>query len=290
VTVRSDVLDARQASELVAVAVTALFVPGDRPERFSKAAASGAGVVIVDLEDAVAPANKANALAAVIDALTRVELRALVRINPLGTESSKAEIVALLNVARQAKHGILGLVIPKAEDGKALRNLASRCEMLGLAVVPLIETAVGVVGAAAIAGISGVTRLSFGAIDYALDIDAGSDDRFLDHARSALVVSSRAVGIPAPLDSPATDIKEANKVQASAKLARGFGFGGKLCIHPSQVAVVNRCFRPGPDEIEWAESVVSAADGASQIDGQMVDRPVIERAERILARVRREKS
>lgn len=288
-TVRNDVLDTRQASELVAAAVTALFVPGDRPERFSKAAASGAGLVIVDLEDAVSPANKANALAAVISALTRVDMRALVRINPLGTESSKAEIVALLNVARQPKHGLLGLVIPKAEDSTAFRNLASRCEILDLAVVPLIETAVGVVGAAAIAGISGVTRLSFGAIDYALDIDAGSDDRFLDHARSALVVSSRAVGLPAPLDSPATDIKEVDKVQASAKLARGFGFGGKLCIHPSQVAVVNQSFRPGPDEVEWAESLVSAADGASQIDGRMIDRPVIERAQRILARVRREK-
>ncbi|MBE4717890.1 CoA ester lyase [Pseudarthrobacter sp. AB1] len=285
---QSDVLFETPGIELVAAAVTALFVPGDRPERFAKAAASGAGVVIADLEDAVAPVNKAKALAAVVDSLTRVDLRALVRINPLGTESSKAEIVALLNVARQAKHGLLGLVIPKAEDSLALRNLASRCELLDLAVVPLIETAVGVIGAADVAGISGITRLSFGAIDYALDIDAGTDDRFLDHARSALVVSSRAAGIPAPLDSPAIYIKEIEKVQTSAKLARGFGFGGKLCIHPSQVPVVNQAFRPGPDEVEWAESVVSAAGGASQIEGQMIDRPVIERAQRILARTRKE--
>lgn len=284
-----EVLLETQGRELVAAAVTALFVPGDRPERFAKAAASGADVVIVDLEDAVATENKAKALTAAVDSLSRVDLRALVRINPLGTESSKAEIAAVLDVAQRARHGLLGLVIPKAEDSLALRNLASRCKMLDLAVVPLIETAVGVMGAAEIAGITGVTRLSFGAIDYALDIDAGSDDRFLDHARSALVVSSRAAGIPAPLDSPAIYIKEVDKVQASAKLARGFGFGGKLCIHPSQVAVVNQSFRPGLDEVEWAESVVSAAGGASQIEGQMIDRPVIERAQRILARARKEK-
>ncbi|WP_309076438.1 CoA ester lyase [Paenarthrobacter sp.] len=278
-----------QGQELVAAAVTALFVPGDRPERFAKAAASGTDVVIVDLEDAVAPENKAKALAAAVDSLTRGELRALVRINPLGTETSNTEIVALLGVAQQARHGLLGLVIPKAEDSMALRNLASRCDMLDLAVVPLVESAVGVVGAAEIAGISGVTRLSFGAIDYALDIDAGSDDRFLDHARSALVVSSRAAGIPAPLDSPAIFIKETDKVQASANLARGFGFGGKLCIHPSQVPVVSQSFRPAPVEVQWAESVVSAGSGASQIEGQMIDRPVIERAQRILARARKEK-
>lgn len=284
-----NVLLETQGQELVAAAVTALFVPGDRPERFAKAAGSGADIVIVDLEDAVAPENKEQALAAAVDALNRADLHALVRINPLGTASSKAEIAALLNVARQPGHGLLGLVIPKAEDSMALRNLSSRCDMLDLAVVPLIESAVGVLGAAEIAGISGVTRLSFGAIDYALDIDAGSDDRFLDHARSALVVSSRAAAIPKPLDSPAIHIKETGKVQASAKLARGFGFGGKLCIHPSQVPVVNQAFRPDADEVEWAESVVSAVGGASQIEGQMIDRPVIERAQRILARARKEK-
>lgn len=284
-----DVVLETQGRELVAAAVTALFVPGDRPDRFAKAAASGTDVVIVDLEDAVAPENKAKALTAAVDSLTRGELCALVRINPLGTESSNAEIIALLDVAQQAKHGLLGLVIPKAEDSMALRNLARRCDTLDLAVIPLVESAVGVVGAAEIARIPGVTRLSFGAIDYALDIDAGSDDRFLDHARSALVVSSRAAGIPAPLDSPAIFIKETDKVQASANLARGFGFGGKLCIHPSQVPIVSQSFRPAPVEVQWAESVVSAGGGASQIEGQMIDRPVIERAQRILARARKEK-
>ena len=283
-------LSETRGREAVAAAVTALFVPADRPDRFAKAAASGAGVVIVDLEDAVAPECKGQALAAAVESLSGPDLRALVRINPLGTKSSKAEIVALLEVAQQARHGLLGLVVPKAEDGTALRSLAARCDLLDLAVVPLIESAVGLQAAAGIAGIPGVTRLAFGAIDYALDIDAGSDDRFLDYARSVLVVSSRAAGIPAPLDSPSTHIKEASKVQVSAKLARGFGFGGKLCVHPSQVPEVEQAFRPGPEEVEWASSVVSAVGGASQIDGQMIDRPVIERAQRILARTNGEKS
>ena len=102
------------------------------------------------------------------------------------------------------------------------------------------------------------------------------------------MISSRAGGIAAPLDSPAIYIKETDKVRASAQLAQGFGFGGKLCIHPAQVPVVNDAFRPGMDEVSWAQSVVSAVGGASQIEGQMIDKPVIERAERILARASKE--
>jgi citrate lyase subunit beta / citryl-CoA lyase len=289
VTGKTEVLLETQPSHVTATAVTALFVPGDRPERFAKAAQSGAGVVIVDLEDAVAQGNKQTALAAAVESLSRMDMQALIRINSLGTEHSKAEVAGLLDLAQHAGHGLLGLVVPKAEDNVALRNLAERCEMLSLAVIPLIETAAGVIGATEIARISGVTRLSFGAIDYALDIDAGSDDRFLDHARSALVVASRAAGIPAPLDSPAIHIKETARVEASAKLARGFGFGGKLCIHPAQIATVHQAFRPDNEEIQWATSVISAADGACQIEGQMIDRPVIERAQRILARAEMEK-
>jgi citrate lyase subunit beta/citryl-CoA lyase len=153
-----------------------------------------------------------------------------------------------------------------------------------LAFVPLIESALGVVHALEIASIDAVTRLAFGAIDFALDIDADGGDRFLDHARAQLVLVSRAAGVAAPLDSPSVEIKDVAMIAESARTARNFGFGGKLCIHPVQLAPVAGAFTPTEAEIRWAESVVGAEGAAAQIAGQMVDRPVIERAKKILTR------
>lgn len=274
-------------AETVASAVTALFVPGDRPERFAKAAAAGAGVVIIDLEDAVAPDAKAAALAAALEALspdTRGEsVRALVRVNPADSDQYDAETTALLAAAGTPGSGLLGIVVPKAEESGALGELRAR--MPGhLALVPLIESATGVVNAVELARVAGVTRLAFGAVDFALDINADGGDRFLDPARAQLVLASRAGGIAAPLDSPSTDIRDAGKVAESARLARNFGFGGKLCIHPSQLAAVHGAFAPSEADIQWARSVISAEGGAVQLDGQMIDRPVTERAKRILQR------
>ncbi|MEV8148543.1 CoA ester lyase [Arthrobacter sp. NPDC080073] len=268
-------------------AVSALFVPGDRPERFEKAIAAGPGVVIIDLEDAVAQDAKASALASVLKAIApdvgTGHVRALVRVNPKGSDQYDAEITALLAAAEAPGTGLLGVVVPKSEDAVALRQL--RADMPGhLALVPLIESAAGVVNSVELASVSGVTRLAFGAIDFALDINADSGDRFLDHARAQLVLASRAAGIAAPLDSPSTEITDINRVADSARLARNFGFGGKLCIHPAQLATVHGAFAPTEAEIRWARSVVDAEGAAAQVDGQMIDRPVTERAKRILQR------
>ncbi|BAS06765.1 citrate lyase subunit beta-like protein, mitochondrial [Arthrobacter sp. Hiyo4] len=174
-------------------------------------------------------------------------------------------------------------MVPKAEDVALLHALA-RTLPNDLAFVPLIESALGVVHALEIASIDAVTRLAFGAIDFALDIDADGGDRFLDHARAQLVLVSRAAEIAAPLDSPSVEIKDVAMIAASARTARNFGFGGKLCIHPVQLAPVVEAFTPTEAEISWAQSVVGAEGAAAQIAGQMVDRPVIERAKKILTR------
>jgi citrate lyase subunit beta/citryl-CoA lyase len=279
------------ATETVAAAVTALFVPGDRPERFAKAAAAGAGVVIIDLEDAVAPAAKSAALAAAMEAVAPSDgsagVGALVRVNPQGSGHYDADITLLLSAARTPGSGLLGIVVPKAEDAGALRQL--RADMpKHLALVPLVESALGVVNAVELARVPGVTRLAFGAIDFALDIDADGGDRFLDHARSQLVLASRAAGIAAPLDSPSIDIKDPSRVAESARLARNFGFGGKLCIHPTQLTTVHDAFAPTEADVEWAQSVIGAEGGAAQVDGRMIDRPVTERAKRILQRAGKE--
>lgn len=279
------------ATATVAAAVTALFVPGDRPERFAKAAAAGAGVVIIDLEDAVAPAAKSAALTAAVEAVAPSDggaaVRALVRVNPQGMRQYDADITLLLSAAQAPGSGLIGIVVPKAEDAGALRQLHADMPK-HLALVPLIESALGVVNAVELARVPGVTRLAFGAIDFALDIDAYGGDRFLDHARSKLVLASRAAGIAAPLDSPSTDIKDTARVAESARLARNFGFGGKLCIHPAQLATVHGAFAPTEADVEWALSVIGSAGGAAQVDGQMIDRPVTERAKRILQRAGKE--
>ncbi|NMR31617.1 HpcH/HpaI aldolase/citrate lyase family protein [Crystallibacter degradans] len=275
------------AAATVRGAVTALFVPGDRPERFAKAAASGADVVIIDLEDAVAAADKACARQEAVAALTAFGakgsqgVRALVRVNAQDTAEYDDDIQALLALASQPGHGLLGVMLPKAEDPEQVAELAAK---LPVPLVALVESALGLVNAVELARVPGVERLAFGAIDFALDIDADGSDRVLDHARAQLVVASRAAGIAPPLDSPSTDIRDTAAVAASAKLGRGFGFGGKLCIHPAQLTAVSAAFTPSPEEIAWARKILATDGGAVQMDGQMVDRPVIDRARRIIER------
>jgi citrate lyase subunit beta/citryl-CoA lyase len=275
---------AATGAEVVAAAVTALFVPGDRPERFAKAAASGAEVVIIDLEDAVAADDKAAALASAVEGMAGGGVRALVRVNPANSARHEAEITALLDLAASPVHGLLGIILPKAEDPELLARLSKRFPA-DQAIVPLIESATGIYHAVDIARIPGITRLAFGALDYALDVNAEGGDRFLDHARSQIVVASRVAGIAAPLDTPSTEISDSSRIADSARLSRNFGFGGKLCIHPGQLSTVRAAFAPTKEEISWARSVIEAEGRAVQVAGQLVDRPVTERAKRILLRV-----
>jgi citrate lyase subunit beta/citryl-CoA lyase len=276
--------------QLVAAALTALFVPGDRPDRFDRAIASGADLVIIDLEDAVAPEAKADALRAVKVALIpghKPATRALVRINAAGTETHDTEIRSLLNIAEEPGHGLRGLMLAKAEDPAVVARLATAFSAAAggpLALVLLVESALGVANSVELARIPGVTRLAVGAIDLALDLDAEADSPVLDYARAQIVVASRAAGIAAPLDSPSIAITDLHSVEQSARTGRGFGFSGKLCIHPAQLKPVRTAFTPTEEQITWARSVVSAGDAAVQVAGQMIDKPVTERARRILHR------
>lgn len=265
---------------------TALFVPGDRPERFAKAAAAGAGLVILDLEDAVAAAAKDAAREEVLAALRdsrRTGLRAVVRVDPVGAPHHEAQVEALLELTGDDA-GVLGIMLPKAEDPSVLAPLARRCAQAGAGMIALIESAAGVLAAVELAAVEGLTRLAFGAVDYCLDIDADPAlEEVLDHPRAVLVLASRAAGLPAPLDTPSTAIRDLAPVQRSARRGRAFGMGGALCIHPAQVPVVETAVAPSEQQIRWARTVLVAEGGAAQVDGAMVDRPVLERARRILA-------
>lgn len=254
-----------------------LFVPGDRSDRFDKAAASGADLVICDLEDAVAPDAKALAREQVGDWLSRGHL-ACVRINSLESRWYEQDCAALLGIK-----GLLAVMVPKAESAEKIIALS---EALGAStpIIALIETALGVHRALEIAQATGVARLAFGTIDFSLDIQADDSDSALLNARSSLVLASRVAGISAPIDGVTTQFDDPTSAGADATKARGLGFSGKLCIHPGQIAPVNSAFLPTPDQVRQAHRVISSlgAAGVGQMDGQMIDKPVIERARIIL--------
>ena len=258
-----------------------LFVPGDRPERFAKALASGADAVVVDLEDAVAPAAKDAARAAVAALLTHSPqaARCVVRINDETTLAFDADLQML------AACGAAAVMLPKAERPHTLARLRAACP--GIAVLPLVESARGMLEARALAGVPGVQRLVFGTLDYALDLDLGTDPLALDAGHAQLALVSRAAGLESPVAGVTPALDDEAQLLADFARARQHGFGAKLCIHPKQVAPLHAALVPAPDELAWARRVLQASEGAPgavQLDGRMVDRPVIERARRIVAR------
>jgi citrate lyase subunit beta/citryl-CoA lyase len=256
-----------------------LFVPGDRPERFAKAAASTADVVICDLEDAVAPAAKAEARAQVRSWL-EAGGRACVRINAADTAWYEQDIDAI-----GAASGLLAVMVPKAENADIIGTL-SHALPHQVDVIALVETALGVVEINAIASAPRVVRLAFGSLDYALDIDAAHEPEALLLPRVQLVLASRSAGLPGPVDGVTTALQDRTALIADAGRARRLGLTGKLCIHPRQLADVNAAFSPTAADLAWAARVIAAFDGSAAVidlDGHMVDRPVFDRARRIVA-------
>lgn len=283
----------------LAEAVTALFVPGDRPDRYAKAVASGADVVIVDLEDAVAPPDKGTARDAVASALRpdrrgEPALRALVRINDPDSSHGAADLATLLALTRQPGHGLIGVLVPKAGRVEALAavidavagDVAPDRRVGGIAVVALIESALGVANVRRLAALPGLTRLAFGALDFGLDVGADVDALTGQVARAEVVIASRAAGLDAPWESPSTSLNDTALIESTSRAARAHGFGGRLCIHPAQLAAVRAGFAPTAEEVAWAQRIAGAGDSVSRVDDQMVDRPVLERARSILRRAR----
>ena len=243
---------------------TYLFVPGNRPERFAKALASGADAVVLDLEDAVAAAAKAEARDAIAQwarqASEADRARVVVRIND-AQSSAFADDLRLLRDSR-----IAGVMLPKAESAEHIQ--AVRAVVPEARVLALLESARGIVAAHEVAGADGVVRLVFGTLDYALDLDLCIDNGpdALSHAASVLALASRV---------------------ADLAWSRRYGFGAKLCIHPRQVAPIHAALAPSDQALVWAQRVLAAeaaSPGAAQLDGRMIDRPVVLQAQRTLQR------
>ena len=246
-----------------------LFAPGDRPERFDKAWDSSADEVILDLEDAVAPDQKELTRAAIAGWL-RPDRPVWVRCNPVDSEWFRGDLT-LAGIP-----GLAGFMVPKAEElSDELLDLARE---QGLGLIPLVETALGMAACNALACAPSVVRLAFGSIDFQLDLGIDGEDDGLLHFRSMLVPASRLAGRPAPIDDEA-------RVREETRRSRRLGLKARLCIHPRQVAWIHEELAPSVAERAWARRVIeasAAAQGAAvALDGKMVDRPVLLRAQEI---------
>lgn len=254
-----------------------LFVPGNRPERFAKALAAGADVVIVDLEDAVAEADKASARQHVAEAV-KAGAQLCIRINAYGTHWFEEDLAMLGSIK------VASVMLPKAESVESLHALRAATQA---PVIALVETALGVHQVLEVARAPGVERIAFGSVDYQLDISSDGSDEALLYARSQIVVASRVAGIEGPIDGVSVALDDEQALTRESIKSRSLGFAGKLCIHPRQVAVVNRCFSPSEREAAWAHEVVQAfeqsGNGAVSVRGEMVDLPVLLKAKKIIA-------
>ncbi len=262
---------------------TALFVPGDRPDRFAKALGCGADTVIVDLEDAVEDARKEEArehIRAFLEAQPEARIR--VRVNGARHPGHAADLVLC------AHPGIVGVLLPKAERAEDVLGVATT----GKPVWPVVESARGLAAVPEMAAVAGVERLSYGGLDLSADLglSTGTDaaERILDQVRFVLLLHSRLAGLAAPLESVFPAMDDEPGLERFARNAGAMGFAGILCIHPRQVPVVHAALAPSVEEVAWARRVVNAAArgaGAFKVDGQMVDAPVVERARRVLAAI-----
>lgn len=268
----------------LARARTFLFVPASRPERIAKALMARPDVVVVDLEDAVGPADKVTARAALLDWLgANPAERVIVRVNAADTEWYAEDLATCRHT------GIAGVMLPKADDAV---QVSFTHEAGGKPVFPIIETGAGLEALAGITRARGCARVVFGKLDLAVELDLVPNEADLEELvflpyRAMLVLASQRAGLPAPIDGVFTTIGDAAGLGRYAERARRHGFGGVLLIHPVQVGPVTAAFTPLPADIEWAKAVRAAADasggGVVVLNGRMIDAPVIARAERILA-------
>jgi citrate lyase subunit beta / citryl-CoA lyase len=256
---------------------TYLLVPATRPDRVAKAVGLDVDVVIVDLEDAVGETQKSGARESLLG--LEIPRRVYVRINSLRTKHWRAD----LDVCN-ALDMVEGVVLPKVESAEEygrVRDAMAR----PLAVSALVETPRGIQVIDEIAE-SGFERLLFGGIDYSSALGVMPSNELFAYPRSRLVIASASSGLPAPVDGPTTGLKNRAQLREDLMAAGMLGMGGKLCIHPSQLADVREVFSPSDALREWARAVIAESDhhagAVFSLRGEMIDLPVVERARRLL--------
>jgi len=269
----------------ISICTNFLFVPGTHPERFTKALNSGADAVIIDLEDAVAAQDKDSARNAIRTAWPTFtadeKKRLIIRTNAPGTQFYSADLILAQELS------VVCLLIPKAES---LDQINGAAQILpNTALIPMIETALGLDHLKEIASSNQVLRLALGNLDLQADLGMVCDaqETELQTARYQIVLASRLARITPPIDGVTPSTDNLARIEGDSQRAKRMGFGGKLCIHPKQIPAVKAAFMPTSEEIEWARKVISADQvsqgGAVKLDGRMIDRPVVLLAQRTLA-------
>jgi len=276
-----------------------LFVPSAEPRKIERARDAGADTIIFDLEDAVAPPQKAEARRHVAAALRAGGFGAAemaVRVNAPGTADCEADLEAVV------ESGAHAIMIPKAERGEEIVRVVETLRHLergraGTKVLLLVESPLGVAEALAIGRCaSGIEALCFGHADFALQLglpDADPSQGIIHHARCTLVIAAKACGL-APIDTVHLAVKDEAGFREAAQRGILLGFEGKLCLHPRQVEIANAVYTPGPAQIDYARRVIAAWEdaraserGVFTLDGKMIDAPLVAVQQRLLERARR---
>lgn len=273
-----------------------LFAPGNHARKVAKVFGCGADHVILDLEDAVAKAEKVATRALVVEALQRERTcGAYIRVNAYNTEFCYGDAVAVVG------RGLDGIILPMVESREQIMAFDWLVGALererglppgGIDIIPIIETGKGIAQARAIAAAgTRVKRMAFGAGDYTLDMNMEwtLGETELEHARAEMAVASRAAGLEAPIDTVWIHLGDLEGLARSARRARQLGFQGKMCIYPTQVEPVTLAFTPTETEIAFARRVVAAFEKAEregsssiQLDGYFIDYPIVYKAQRTL--------
>jgi citrate lyase subunit beta/citryl-CoA lyase len=266
-----------------------LYVPGDRPDRFDKAVASGADQVVLDLEDSVAPLRKQYARDAVCDWLSHHPGTATVRINDPAHEEGRRDLDQILSDpgARARLHGFR---IPKVEDPALLRYVGDLVDQVAVDCVlhPLVETALGVLRLPDLVQAHPRLRsVGLGAGDLVAGLAVGAGVEALQWAEGALVFQSAAGGLDSPPMSVHPDVRDLDALSRTSRMGRARGFHGRSAVHPTQVPIINDAFTPEDDEVVRARAVVEAlADpevGVTLTGGRIADAATVKHAERVLA-------
>lgn len=271
-----------------------LFVPADQEKMLLKINHLEADVILIDLEDAVAMDDKQIGRDLIKKHIHFWNKSIFIRVNGIETDDFQ-EDMDLIREMSDAK-SLNGVMLPKSSSEHDITILTQYLDITeqqtnenyGIKIIPLIESALGVEESYKIASADPrVMRLAFGGIDFTSDIGAEvtTKEKELLYARSKIILSSRCANIGKPIDTVYTDFKNNDGFNDSCTFAKSLGFGGKLLIHPSQIEITNTIFSPTKEDIDFAKKVMTLSvkeKGAFQLDGKMIDKPIIEKAQRVL--------
>ncbi|MGY0691497.1 HpcH/HpaI aldolase/citrate lyase family protein [Virgibacillus sp. FSP13] len=271
-----------------------LFVPADKEKMLLKINQLQADVILIDLEDAVAIGDKAIGRDLIRRHIDQWRKPVFIRVNSIETDEFQEDMDLLKRVSNA--ESLKGVMLPKASSENDIKTLSRYLKTAerqsdkaaDLYIIPLIESALGVKRAYEIATADQrITRLAFGGVDFTNDIGAEVtiEEKELLYARSEIILSSRCAHIGQPIDTVYTDFKNIDGFSNNCAFAKSLGFGGKLLIHPAQIEIANTTFAPTAEEVDFAKKIISqstAEKGSFQLDGKMIDKPIIEKAQRIL--------